>query len=86
MQSVASTGAQLMPPVMGAAAFVMAEFLQISYATVALAALVPGVLYYMALFIQADLEAARLGMRGRSRPNSPARGATGWQFIHRSRC
>jgi TRAP transporter 4TM/12TM fusion protein len=83
VQSVASTGAQLMPPVMGAAAFVMAEFLQTSYAAVALAALVPGLLYYAALFIQADLESAKLGMRGMpSAQIPPARGLlTGWPFI-----
>jgi TRAP transporter 4TM/12TM fusion protein len=83
VQSVASTGAQLMPPVMGAAAFVMAEFLQVSYAEVALAALVPGLLYYAALFIQADLESARLGMRGLSAEEiPPARGIlTGWPFV-----
>jgi TRAP transporter 4TM/12TM fusion protein len=83
VQSVASTGAQLMPPVMGAAAFVMAEFLQTSYAAVALAALVPGLLYYAALFIQADLESAKLGMRGLPASEiPPARGLlTGWPFI-----
>ena len=53
-----------MPPVMGASAFLMAEFLQIPYAEVVLAALLPGLLYYFALFIQADLEAAKLGATG----------------------
>lgn len=83
VQSVASTGAQLMPPVMGAAAFVMAEFLQVPYASVALAALIPGLLYYAALFIQADLESARLGMRGLPRSEIPParRLVTGWPFI-----
>jgi TRAP transporter 4TM/12TM fusion protein len=83
VQSVASTGAQLMPPVMGAAAFVMAEFLQTSYAAVALAALVPALLYYTALFIQADLESAKLGMRGLPAAEiPPARGLlTGWPFL-----
>jgi TRAP transporter 4TM/12TM fusion protein len=83
VQSVASTGAQLMPPVMGAAAFVMAEFLQTSYAAVALAAFVPALLYYAALFIQADLESAKLGMRGVPASEIPrARGLlTGWPFI-----
>jgi TRAP-type uncharacterized transport system fused permease subunit len=47
---------------MGAAAFLMAEFLQVPYSTVVVAAIVPGVLYYIALFIQADLEAARVGI------------------------
>ena len=83
VQSVASTGAQLMPPVMGASAFLMAEFLQVSYATVVLAALVPGLLYYAALFIQADLESARLGMRGIPAADiPPARGLlSGWPFV-----
>jgi TRAP transporter 4TM/12TM fusion protein len=51
-----------MPPVMGIAAFIMAEFLQVPYADVALAALIPAVLFYLALFIQVDLEAARSAM------------------------
>ena len=62
IEAVASTGGQLMPPVMGAAAFLMAEFLAISYTEVILAALIPAILYYVALFIQADLEAARSGI------------------------
>jgi TRAP transporter 4TM/12TM fusion protein len=62
IEAVASTGGQLMPPVMGAAAFLMAEFLQISYGAVVLAALVPSLLYYTALFIEADLEAAKAGI------------------------
>ena len=63
IEAVASTGGQLMPPVMGASAFLMAEFLQISYGAVVLAALVPALLYYLALFIQADLEAGRVGIK-----------------------
>jgi TRAP transporter 4TM/12TM fusion protein len=62
IEAVASTGGQLLPPVMGAAAFLMAEFLQVPYSTVVVAAIVPGLLYYVALFIQADLEAARMGI------------------------
>jgi TRAP transporter 4TM/12TM fusion protein len=62
IEAVASTGGQLMPPVMGAAAFLMAEFLSIPYSEVVLAALIPAILYYTALFVQADLEAARLGI------------------------
>lgn len=61
IEAVASTGGQLLPPVMGASAFLMAEFLQIPYSEVVLAALIPGILYYVALFVQADLEAAKLG-------------------------
>ena len=62
IEAVASTGGQLMPPVMGASAFLMAEFLAVPYSTIVVAALVPALLYYVALFIQADLEAARMGI------------------------
>jgi len=57
IEAVASTGGQLMPPVMGIAAFLMAEFLQMPYAHVCIAAIIPSLLYYGALFIEADLEA-----------------------------
>ena len=83
IEAVASTGGQLMPPVMGAAAFLMAEFLEISYAEVVLAALVPGVLYYVALFIQADLEAAKQGIPPVEPDQIPAAGKVlraGWYF------
>jgi TRAP transporter 4TM/12TM fusion protein len=59
IESCASTGGSLMPPVMGAAAFLMAEFLQITYAEVMLIAIVPSILYYAVLFIVIDLEAGR---------------------------
>ncbi|MCG6115817.1 MAG: TRAP transporter fused permease subunit [Mesorhizobium sp.] len=59
IEAVASTGGQIMPPVMGAVAFLMADFLQIPYSAVVIAALVPALLYYVALFIQVDLEAAK---------------------------
>ena len=62
IEAVASTGGQLMPPLMGAAAFVMAEFLEVPYAEVVLAALVPAILYYLALFVLVDLEAAKSGI------------------------
>jgi len=62
IEAVASTGGQLMPPVMGAVAFLMADFLEVSYREIVIAALVPSLLYYVALFIQADLEAARNGI------------------------
>ena len=58
-EAVASTGGQIMPPIMGAAAFLMSEMLQVSYAEVVIAALIPALLYYFAVFIYADLEAAR---------------------------
>lgn len=63
IEAVASTGGQLMPPVMGAAAFLMAENLQVPYSEVVLAAVIPALLYYLALFIQTDLDAARTGAK-----------------------
>ncbi len=62
IEAVASTGGQLMPPVMGAVAFLMAEDLNTEYKYVAIAALVPSFLYYAGLFVQADLEAAKEGI------------------------
>jgi TRAP transporter 4TM/12TM fusion protein len=61
VEACASNGGQHMPPVMGEVAFVMADFLQIPYKEVAIAAILPSVMYYAALFIQADLVAARYG-------------------------
>jgi TRAP transporter 4TM/12TM fusion protein len=71
IEATASTGGQIMPPVMGAAAFLIAEYLQIPYAQVALAAAVPAALYYVALFIQVDLLAARRGIHGLPREEVP---------------
>ncbi|MGB1109561.1 MAG: TRAP transporter permease, partial [Gammaproteobacteria bacterium] len=62
IEASASTGGQLMPPVMGAVAFIMADFLARPYRDIVIAALVPSFLYYVALFFQADLEAARRGI------------------------
>jgi TRAP transporter 4TM/12TM fusion protein len=59
IEAVASTGGQVMPPIMGAAAFLIAEFLEIDYIDVIIAAALPAVLYYFAVFIQVDLVAAR---------------------------
>jgi TRAP transporter 4TM/12TM fusion protein len=63
IEAVASTGGQLMPPVMGAAAFLMAEFLQVPYSEVVIAAIFPSLLYYFGLFATADLEAAKHGIQ-----------------------
>ncbi|HEY7609666.1 MAG TPA: TRAP transporter fused permease subunit [Alphaproteobacteria bacterium] len=84
VEATASTGGQLMPPVMGVVAFVMADFLQIPYGAVVIAALVPSLLYYIALFIQADLEAARLGIKRVDESQIPRVWgvlATGWMFV-----
>jgi TRAP transporter 4TM/12TM fusion protein len=84
IEACAANGAQMMPPVMGAVAFVMADFLQVPYREVALAALLPSLLYYAALFIQCDLETARYGI-GRVDPSEiPRMGPvfkTGWIFL-----
>jgi len=63
IEAAASTGGQLMPPIMGAAAFLLAENLQVAYGEVVLAALIPSLLFYYALFVFAGLEAGRLGIR-----------------------
>ena len=72
IEAVASTGGQLMPPVMGAAAFLMAEFLAVPYSAIVSAALIPALLYYVSLFIQADLEAAKLGIRAVPKDQIPS--------------
>jgi len=71
IEACASTGGALMPPVMGAVAFIMAEFLNVSYATVVLAALVPAFLFYLALLLQADNYAARNGLKGQPASEIP---------------
>ncbi|MCC2632947.1 MAG: C4-dicarboxylate transporter permease [Ramlibacter sp.] len=71
VESVASTGGQIMPPVMGAAAFVMAEFLAVPYSQVAMWALVPAVLYYVSLFFAVHFEAKRHGLAGVPRSQLP---------------
>ena len=62
IEAVASTGGQIMPPIMGAAAFLMAEFLNVDYTEIIVAAFIPALLYFFSVFVQADLEAARLGV------------------------
>lgn len=64
VEAVASTGGLIMPPVMGAAAFVMAEILGVSYLSICLAAVIPAILYYLSLFVFIDLEAAKTGLCG----------------------
>ena len=72
IEAVGSTGGQLAPPVMGAAAFLMAELLETSYAAVLVAAFIPAFLYYLALFIQVDLDAAKHGIKGEPMDRLPA--------------
>jgi TRAP transporter 4TM/12TM fusion protein len=84
IEAVASNGGQLAPPVMGATAFLIAEFLNLSYAEVVLAALVPAVLYYVCLFLQVDAIAARDGLHGIPKAELPKAGPVirdGWIFV-----
>lgn len=84
IEAVASSGGQIMPPVMGAAAFLIAEFLEIPYPKVVIAALVPAILYYLAVFIQVDLEAAKSGIKGLPADRLPSLKkvlGTGWVYI-----
>lgn len=84
IESVASTGGMFMPPIMGATAFLIAEFLGISYWSVCVAAFLPAVVYYAVLLIQVDLEAAKMNLRGLPRKDLPPLGKTlarGWQYL-----
>ncbi len=83
IEAVASTGGQLTPPIMGAAAFLMAEFLDIPYATVAAAALVPAALFYLGAFMQVDLIAARDNIAAPENADLTVRRvlAKGWHFL-----
>lgn len=65
IEAVASTGGMIMPPVMGAAAFIMAEYLQVSYAQVALAAALPAILYFVSVYFMVDLYSRRHGIAGK---------------------
>ncbi len=71
VEAVASTGGQFCPPIMGAVGFVMAEFLNLSYTHVMLAAIVPAFLYYLGLLFAVHFEARRLGLSGLSKENIP---------------
>ncbi len=64
IEAAASTGGQIMPPIMGAGAFIMAEITGIPYQEIAIAAIIPAILYFTSVYFMVDLEAAKLGMRG----------------------
>lgn len=84
VEAVASTGGQIAPPVMGAVAFLMADILQRPYTEIVVAAAVPALLYYVALFVQADLQAAKQDIRPLELDNVPSTRsvmARGWVFI-----
>jgi TRAP transporter 4TM/12TM fusion protein len=84
IESVGSTGGQLMPPVMGAAAFIMAEFLQVPYGAVCVAAAIPAFLYYACLFFHVDLEAAKHSIGAAKIADAPHVAEvlkSGWHFL-----
>ena len=84
VEASASSGGAIMPPVMGAVAFVMASFLEVPYASVAVAATVPALLYYFGLFVQIDAHAAKMGLAGLPRQELPSLTATlkeGWIYL-----
>ncbi|EAU47672.1 hypothetical protein R2601_20084 [Salipiger bermudensis HTCC2601] len=71
VEACASTGATLMPPVMGTVAFVMASFLGVQYSSIVIAAVIPAILFYVALLFQVDMYAARRGLKGLPRSETP---------------
>nr|WP_239421905.1 TRAP transporter permease [Bacillus sp. CGMCC 1.16541] len=71
VEAAASTGGMVMPPIMGAAAFIMAGFLGVPFSVVILAAIIPSILYYASLIIAIDLEAKKQGLKGISKENIP---------------
>ena len=74
VEAAASTGGQIMPPIMGAAAFLMAEYMDLPYAEVAVKAILPAILYFSGIFIAVHLEAKKLGLQGIPRTELPKRG------------
>jgi len=84
VEATASSGGQIMPPIMGAAAFLMATFLGLPYFKIALSALIPAILYYLAIMIQVDLRAAKDGLRGLPAATLPRMADVwrkGWPFL-----
>jgi len=84
VEACASTGGVLMPPVMGATAFVMATFLEIPYSDIIIAAAFPSLLYYLGLFLQIDAYSARYGLQGLEESELPSIGKVlkeGWYFV-----
>lgn len=71
VEAASSTGGQIMPPIMGAAAFLMAEMVGVPYATIATKAILPAFLYFLGIFIMVHLEAKRLGLKGLSKDELP---------------
>ncbi|WP_431028762.1 TRAP transporter permease [Lysinibacillus sp. LZ02] len=71
VESVSSTGGQIMPPIMGASAFIIASYLGVPYMDIAIAAIIPALLYYVCLYVQVDLRAAKMGLIGLKKEELP---------------
>ena len=71
IEAAASTGGQILPPIMGAGAFIMAEITGIAYAEIVIAAIIPALLYFSSIFLMVDFEAAKTGMRGMTKSELP---------------
>ena len=71
VEAAASTGGQIMPPIMGAAAFLMADYVQVPYSTIAVKAILPAVLYFTGIFVAVHLEAKKLGLKGLPKEELP---------------
>ncbi|MCS0543846.1 TRAP transporter large permease subunit, partial [Aeromonas veronii] len=82
MESVASTGGAIMPPIMGAGAFVMAEMTGIPYSEIVIAAIIPALLYFLSVYWNVDFEAAKNNMRGMKKEDLPDFKAVAKQGIH----
>lgn len=82
VEAAASTGGQIMPPIMGTVAFIMAEFVGVSYGTIALAAIIPAVLYFMAVYFQVDLRARKMGIKGIDDSQLPNVKETLRKYVH----
>ena len=82
VEAVASTGGMFLPPVMGSSAFIMAEYLGVSYGYVALGAIFPAILYYAAVYLQVHLRAKKEGLQGIPRNRLPALKVVIWQYGH----
>jgi TRAP transporter 4TM/12TM fusion protein len=84
LEAAASVGGQITPPIMGASAFIMADLLGVPYFEIAKAALLPAIFYFVSLFVTADLEAARHGLKGMRKEDLPSVRKTlrdGWHFV-----
>lgn len=84
VEVAASTGGSLLPPVMGSAAFIMAEYTGIEYRDIAIAGIIPAILYYVCVYMQVHLRSLKLGLHGLGEGEVPSLKATlkgGWQFL-----